>query len=364
MRAPTANLSATSLLIVGLLAAAPSAAVLPWTGARTFQQAPKALSGDWTADTRQSWTGDDGQPRVQFNLRTEAGDSRWGFGIRAGDLQGLPAAALSGVASDVRFTWTREAGTFRFSGSFDNGRGAGRYTFEPSSAFLSTMSGLGYRSLTGEDALRLAVIDVTSAYVRDLGQAGYRDLPLEQLTRMRIHKVMPEYIGEMKRSATRRCRPTTWCGCASTASSRTTPREKSLGTPPNRMRIHRVEPDFVRGLRTRGYSGLTAEDLVKMRIHKVSLEDIDQYKALGLGGLGTEDLVRFRIHRVTPAFVREMRDVGFASLTEEQLVRMRIHKVDAQFIKDARADGYAMTTPSDAVDLAIRGPRYTRARKQ
>ena len=74
--------------------------------------------------------------------------------------------------------------------------------------------------------------------------------------------------------------------------------------------------------------------------------------------------MRFRIDRVTPAFVREMREVGFASLTEEQLVRMRIHKVDAQFIKDARADGYAMTTPSDAVDLAIRGPRYTRARKQ
>ena len=101
-----------------------------------------------------------------------------------------------------------------------------------------------------------------------------------------------------------------------------------------------------------------------MRIHKVSLEDIDQYKALGFGGLGTEELVRFRIHRVTPAFVREMRDVGFATVTEEQLVRMRIHKVDAQFVKDARADGYAMTTPSDAVDLAIRGPRYTRARKQ
>ena len=297
------------------------------------QQAPRALSGDWTADTRQSWTGDDGQPRVQFNLRTEAGDSRWGFGIRAEDLQGLPAAALSGAASDVRFSWTREAGTFRFSGSFDDGRGAGRYTFEPSSAFLSTMGGLGYRSLTGEDALRLAVIDVTTAYVRDLGQAGYRDLPLEQLTRMRIHRVMPEYIREMKSLGYRRCRPTTWCGCASTASS----------------------PTSSAGLRTRGYSGLTAEDLVKMRIHKVSLEDIDQFKALGFGGLGTEELVRFRIHRVTPAFVREMRDVGFASVTEEQLVRMRIHKVDAQFVKDARADGYAMTTP-----VGRRGPGDSR----
>ncbi len=32
MRAPTATLSAATLLVVGLLAAAPSAAVVPWTG--------------------------------------------------------------------------------------------------------------------------------------------------------------------------------------------------------------------------------------------------------------------------------------------------------------------------------------------
>jgi hypothetical protein len=59
-----------------------------------------------------------------------------------------------------------------------------------------------------------------------------------------------------------------------------------------------------------------------------------------------------------------MRDVGFAALDEEQLVRLRIHKVDAQFVRDARADGFAMSNPAEAVDLAIRGPRYTRARKQ
>jgi len=74
MAAPTAPLSASSILMVGRLAAAPSAAVVPGLGAATIQQAPRALSGDWTADTRQSWTGDDGQPRVQFNFMSAEGD--------------------------------------------------------------------------------------------------------------------------------------------------------------------------------------------------------------------------------------------------------------------------------------------------
>jgi len=45
-------------------------------------------------------------------------------------------------------------------------------------------------------------------------------------------------------------------------------------------------------------------------------------------------------------------------VNEDQLVKMRIHKVDAQFVRDARADGFALQFPSDAVDLAIHGPRW------
>ena len=53
-----------------------------------------AARGEWTADTRSTWRDDDGEPRVQFNLRTGAGDSRWGFGVRLRDLAGLPSAAI------------------------------------------------------------------------------------------------------------------------------------------------------------------------------------------------------------------------------------------------------------------------------
>ena len=162
------------------------------------QPAPgPSVSGDWTADARQTWTGDDGRPRVQFNLQSEAGDSRWGFGVPAEDLQGVPPSAFGGVARDVSFTWAREAGTFHFSGSFADGKGDGRYRFTANPAYVTAMAGLGYQSLEPSDIVRLAVLDVTTAYVRELGQAGYPNLALADLTRMRIHRVEASAIREL-----------------------------------------------------------------------------------------------------------------------------------------------------------------------
>ena len=114
---------------------------------------------------------------MQFNLRTTAGDSRWGFGVRLRDLAGLPLAAVSNMANNVQFTWTREAGTFRFSGSFDQGRGSGTYTFTPDQAFVTNMGNAGYRNLSSDDIVRLAVVDVTVG-ARSRSRAGRLSEPV------------------------------------------------------------------------------------------------------------------------------------------------------------------------------------------
>lgn len=276
------------------------------------QSAPSAAyRGEWTADTRNTWRDNDNEPRVQFNLRTAAGDSRWGFGVRLRDLAGLPPAAIANMANDVQFTWTREAGTFRFSGSFDQGRGSGTYAFTHDTAFVSNMAAAGYRNLAADDIVRLAVIDVTLAHVRGLAQAGYLNLPIDDVVR---------------------------------------------------TRIHRVTPEFVRELEALGYKGIALDDLIRFRIHKVTPAFIKAIEARGYKSVPGDDLVRMRIHKVTPDYIRAMHAVGFTSASEDQLVKMRIHKVDAQFVRHAREDGLTVATPADAVDLAIHGPRWKRRR--
>jgi len=272
-----------------------------------FSLQPATYRGDWTADTRNTWRDDDGEPRVQINLRSNAGDNRWGFGVRLRDLAGLPSSALASAASNIQFSWTREAGTFRFSGSFDGGRGNGTYAFTPDPAFITNMAAAGYRNLTTDDIVRLAVIDVTVAHARGLAQAGYANVSLDDLVRTRIHKVTPE---------------------------------------------------FVRDLAGVGYKNVAVDDLVRMAIHGATPANIQALQAAGIRGQSVDDLVRLRIHKVTPEYIRAMKDVGFVTVSEDQLVRMRIHKVDAQFVRDARADGLAIQSPGDAIDLAIHGPRW------
>jgi hypothetical protein len=72
--------------VVGTVMSIPAGGRLDAGLFETGQSATAAAwqeSGDWTADTRNGWRDDDRTPRVQLNLRTAAGNDRWGFGVRA-----------------------------------------------------------------------------------------------------------------------------------------------------------------------------------------------------------------------------------------------------------------------------------------
>nr|MBA3270240.1 hypothetical protein [Acidobacteriota bacterium] len=240
---------------------------------------PVTARGDWTADAR-NWGSSDEGPRLQLNLRSIEGFNNWGFGVLLSELEGLPPAAHTGAVNDARFSWAKEAGMFRFQGTFDNGRGSGSFTFSANASYVSGMALLGYRSLSTDTLLRLAVLDVTHAYVRSLGDAGHKSIDLDELVR---------------------------------------------------MRIHRVSAEFIRDFATLGRRGLTTSELIKLRIHGATPEFERAMQAAGFKGLTTDELVKFRIHGVTPDFVTRMAALGYRDLDREHLVKFRIHKVTPEF---------------------------------
>src|SRR6266540_1104722 len=247
--------------------------------------APVTARGEWSADTRQWWS-DDGERRIQLNLRAENGESRWGTGVRLSELEGWPAAAETGIANDVRFSWSREAGVFRFQGSFDRGRGNGTFTFSANPDYVTGMGSLGYRNLTTDDLLRLAVLDVTQIYARGLRDAGYAQLPVDDLVR---------------------------------------------------MQIHRVPPKRIRDLGSLGYRNLPVEDLVRFRIHKVTPEFIKAMQSEGYKNVSPEELVRFRIHKVSPEFVRALAERNYRNIPGDDLVKMMIHRVSVQEMDELKS---------------------------
>ena len=329
----------TVVVVAGVVLSA-RAAVMPARSMAAADQGGAAgqAAGTWTAKTQPEWKGDGGGPRLQLSLRTGDERDHWGFGVPLTELSDLPGAAREGVVADARFTLTREAGTFRLSGSFDRGRGAGTFVFLPSAAYVTAMIPFGYRNLSTGQLMRLAVLDVTTAFTRDLRDAGQTNLPVEDLTRMKIHGATGAVVRGFQGA-----------GLGPLASDDVV-----------RLRIHGVSAEYIAGFKARRYTGLTADDYTRMRIHGVTPDDIDALGAAGLGGLSADDLVRFRIHNVRPEFIGEMRALGFASADEDDFVRMRIHKVDAAFVRESRAGGLPVTTVDDAVDLAIHGRRWRR----
>lgn len=128
-------------------------------------------------------------PRLQISLRGRDGNSHWGFGVPTSELDGLPSTAREGTASNVTFRLVREAGTVTFRGSFAGGRGDGDYTFAPDARYATAMAALGYRDLSRDGQMRLAILDVSSAFAREVRDAGQASLTLDELVRFRIHGV-------------------------------------------------------------------------------------------------------------------------------------------------------------------------------
>ena len=63
------------------------------------------------------------------------------------------------------------------------------------------------------------------------------------------------------------------------------------------MKIHGIEPDFIREARDLGYS-FTAGDLIDLKIHGVNEAYLRNLKASGMRNLSAQQITQLKIHGV------------------------------------------------------------------
>ncbi|HMF57815.1 MAG TPA: hypothetical protein VK619_15840 [Pyrinomonadaceae bacterium] len=240
-------------------------------------QLPSAATGEritdqWLVETEQETTG---MVRLTLTRRTARGgthESSWDIPLE--QLRGLTVERMNASDAGVQFKIGRDAGTFYCEGVFNRGSGSGRFTFAPSSIYLTEMRKLGYENFSDEEIFALAVHDVSLRFIGELDALGYSSLYVNHLVAMRIHG---------------------------------------------------VTSDFIIDLKTLGYDFISVDRLVAMRIHKVTVEFIKELQSLGYFRVPIEQLVAMKIHGVTASFIEEMRGRGYRRLSVEELIRMKIH---------------------------------------
>jgi hypothetical protein len=147
------------------------------------------------------WWGEIGWNKVHLSLKSSMRSerSRWNMSfsedIRLKEFKGLEQARNS--ASSMQFELSREAGTFIFTGRFDDDEGQGDFKFTINSAFVNDMKVLGYTKLATDQVFTLAMRDVGISFIKEMQALGYNKLAIDKLVEMAIHGVTPLFVKEM-----------------------------------------------------------------------------------------------------------------------------------------------------------------------
>lgn len=262
--------------------------------------AQSSITGDWRADFRDEKV-DRGKIHISFNRSTSNGRNNYGNSYRFDELRGLTREQAAN-GGKVSFSLVREAGQIECDGTFDAGKGSGKFRFTPNMSFVTTMKSKGFdfetesrpnsESDVTDRLLNAAMLNITSALADDLNSANLGKLGVEDLFKAAIFKIDAKFIAEMKAT---------------------------------------------------GFPDLSMEDLVKARIFKIDADYVRQVREMGFGDQGFEGLVKFRIFKVTPEYLAELKAAGLKDLDSEDVVKCRIFKIDPAFVQKVKAENPNVT---------------------
>ena len=195
----------------------------------------------------------------------------------------FPSSAFVGITPSELGASTRraasfrideDAGDFEFEGALGGGAGAGSFTFHPERGFLAQVRELGIAGTdeaTDHDLKNLAWSGVSLADVRDFHGLGFAPFAFEQAVELAIFQVTPDYARTMKS-----------LGLTGTS---------SVSEVIDLWRAG-VTPAYVKELESAGYGKLSARQLMDMRRAHVTPEFILALRRTGTSGLTPEELIR------------------------------------------------------------------------
>ena len=328
--------AAASLIVITVgsyVIAAQNVITGTWEASTAKTKQNKERAGDDHDEFKVDLDLDKGDLHISFKYRNEKGESNnQGMSFSYGELDGLDRGQVEGVTQSVRFRLVREAGTIDLSGTFNDGKGSGNFTFTPNASFRSSMASRGF-DFSDKQMFAAATLNVTVALADDLRSSGFSNLETDDLFKAKIFKIDSNFMRDMA----------------------------ATGYPGLEMedlvkaRIFKIDADFVRDVVAMGFQSKSFEELVKFRIFKITPEYLRDMQTAGFPNIDSEQAVKLRIFQVTPEFVREMEGEGLANLTVEQAVKLRIFKVDGEFIREVRASGESDLSPENLVKLKIHG---------
>jgi hypothetical protein len=242
-----------------LLCASPAAAQAPFAGDWTMR--PATPSEAILAEL-------EGAPGVHLALRDPGLNTRY---VPLARFEGLTTGQLASTAP-ARFRLRQDAGTFDFEGSFEAGRGRGRFGFTPDPAFAAELVRRGMERPTAAQQFSMARHGVVLAYLDELSAQGYARPTTAALDRAGMSGADLLYLREMGALGYR------------------------VGTLEALMRLSNngVNPGYVRQMRALGYRDLTAELLTQLRTHGVDAAFARQMNSRAGRRLPVDELVRLR----------------------------------------------------------------------